>query len=65
LLAAVGEGSASYCTSCYTGKYPVAFPRDADTYLQLALKPVVDETHGGPAEGEEMPSTDRTRLDEH
>jgi amidophosphoribosyltransferase len=31
----------SYCTSCYTGVYPVAFPRDERAYLQLALK-VVD-----------------------
>ena len=27
-----------YCTSCYTGVYPVAFPRDEAAYLQLALK---------------------------
>ena len=30
--------SASYCTSCYTGQYPVAFPRDESGYLQLSLK---------------------------
>jgi amidophosphoribosyltransferase len=30
----------SYCTSCYTGVYPVAFPRDERAYLQLALKAV-------------------------
>ena len=30
----------SYCTSCYTGVYPVAFPRDEHAYLQLALKAV-------------------------
>ena len=29
-----------YCTSCYTGVYPVAFPRDEQAYLQLALKAV-------------------------
>ena len=28
----------SYCTSCYTGEYPVAFPKDEAAYLQLALK---------------------------
>ena len=28
----------SYCTSCYTGVYPVEFPRDKQSYLQLALK---------------------------
>jgi amidophosphoribosyltransferase len=38
LLSAVGEGRGSYCTSCYTGKYPVAFPQDEAAYLQLALK---------------------------
>ena len=38
LMHAVGEGSDHYCSSCYTGKYPVAFPRDEHSYLQLALK---------------------------
>jgi amidophosphoribosyltransferase len=38
LTGAVRGGSSSYCTSCYTGVYPVAFPRDQDAYLQLALK---------------------------
>lgn len=41
LRAAVGSQNGSYCTSCYTGVYPVAFPRDEQAYLQLALK-VVD-----------------------
>jgi amidophosphoribosyltransferase len=41
LKAAVGERQGDYCTSCYTGVYPVAFPRDEQAYLQLALK-VVD-----------------------
>jgi amidophosphoribosyltransferase len=41
LRAAVGADQQSYCTSCYTGIYPVAFPRDEHAYLQLALK-VVD-----------------------
>ena len=41
LRAAVGTEQRSYCTSCYTGVYPVAFPRDEHAYLQLALK-VVD-----------------------
>jgi amidophosphoribosyltransferase len=40
LRAAVGSGQNSYCTSCYTGVYPVAFPRDEQAYLQLALKAV-------------------------
>ena len=38
LLSAVGPTRGSYCTSCYTGRYPVAFPRDEAAYLQLALK---------------------------
>jgi amidophosphoribosyltransferase len=41
LRTAVGPQQGSYCTSCYTGTYPVAFPRDERAYLQLALK-VVD-----------------------
>ena len=40
LLRAVRPDSQSYCTSCYTGKYPVALPRDEHAYLQLALKAV-------------------------
>ena len=38
LMAAVGSGNKEYCSSCYTGHYPVEFPRDEKTYLQLALK---------------------------
>jgi amidophosphoribosyltransferase len=38
LMAAVGTGNKGYCSSCYTGNYPVAFPRDEKAYLQLALK---------------------------
>jgi amidophosphoribosyltransferase len=38
LLSAVGADRGSYCSSCYTGRYPVEFPRDEATYLQLALK---------------------------
>jgi len=40
LRQAVGENQGAYCTSCYTGVYPVAFPRDERAYLQLALKAV-------------------------
>ena len=40
LLASVAPQNGSYCTSCYTGHYPVAFPRDERAYLQLALKAV-------------------------
>jgi amidophosphoribosyltransferase len=38
MLSAVQTEKSSYCTSCYTGVYPVEFPRDEATYLQLALK---------------------------
>jgi amidophosphoribosyltransferase len=38
LLSAVKDQKSAYCTSCYTGVYPVEFPRDEATYLQLALK---------------------------
>jgi amidophosphoribosyltransferase len=38
LMRAVGERRAQYCSSCYTGVYPVEFPRDEKSYLQLALK---------------------------
>jgi amidophosphoribosyltransferase len=38
LRSAVGGSGGSYCTSCYTGEYPVAFPQDEAAYLQLALK---------------------------
>jgi amidophosphoribosyltransferase len=40
LRQAVGTEQRSYCTSCYTGVYPVAFPRDEHAYLQLALKAI-------------------------
>ncbi len=40
IRAAVGEEQTSYCTSCYTGVYPLPFPRDQHAYLQLALKAV-------------------------
>jgi amidophosphoribosyltransferase len=38
LLSAVGPARSSYCTSCYTGQYPVAVPQNESAYLQLALK---------------------------
>src|SRR6476659_6832580 len=38
LLSTVGTQHGSYCRSCYTGIYPVEFPRDEAQYLQLALK---------------------------
>jgi amidophosphoribosyltransferase len=38
LLQSVRGRGESYCTSCYTGRYPVAFPKDQNAYLQLTLK---------------------------
>src|SRR6187399_2093460 len=38
MLSSVGTDKVSYFTSCYTGEYPVAFPRNEAAYLQLALK---------------------------
>ncbi len=38
LTGSVRHGREKYCTSCYTGEYPVAFPRDEAAYLQLTLK---------------------------
>jgi amidophosphoribosyltransferase len=43
MLEAVGTGRQSYCTSCYTGQYPVEFPRNEAAYLQLTLKPLEQE----------------------
>jgi amidophosphoribosyltransferase len=37
LLSTVNTERSSYCTSCYTGKYPVPVPSDKATHLQLAL----------------------------
>src|SRR6185295_6846910 len=38
MMSAVGAERKGYCSSCYTGVYPVEFPRDEKAYLQLALK---------------------------
>ncbi len=38
LTGAVPDGRSKYCTSCYTGVYPVAFPNNEAAYQQLALK---------------------------
>ena len=40
LREAVGDTRNNYCTSCYTGVYPVSFPQNEEAYLQLALKAV-------------------------
>src|SRR5436190_2525442 len=37
LMSAVASERSSYCSSCYTGRYPVECPRDEVGYLQLAL----------------------------
>jgi len=38
LREAVGSRSGDYCTSCYTGDYPVEAPKDTEAYMQMALK---------------------------
>ncbi len=38
LMASVGGRRSAYCSSCFTGRYPVVFPQDEQAYLQLALK---------------------------
>jgi amidophosphoribosyltransferase len=52
LAGVVNGGHSAYCTSCYTGQYPVAFPRDEAAYMQLALK-----LNAGPAAEEPDPVT--------
>jgi amidophosphoribosyltransferase len=37
LLQSVNADRDRYCTSCYTGSYPVPFPREEAVYLQLPL----------------------------
>jgi amidophosphoribosyltransferase len=51
LTGAVKDGRSRYCTSCYTGVYPVAFPRDEARYLQLALKLNADGTSSPASDG--------------
>ena len=65
LTGAVAGGKSKYCTSCYTGVYPVAFPRDEAAYLQLALKlnpeaaPLILHPVSPPAFGaRDVPATD-------
>ena len=38
LKQAVGATSGDYCTSCYTGEYPVEGPKNEEAYMQMALK---------------------------
>jgi amidophosphoribosyltransferase len=58
LMASVPGGRSKYCTSCYTGVYPVAFPRNEAAYLQLALKlnPAPGSFAGGPDHGGDLPT---------
>jgi amidophosphoribosyltransferase len=59
LLGAVAPASRSYCTSCYTGHYPVEFPRDTESYLQLALK--LDKS-GNPEKVHRLELTDKVGI---
>ena len=34
LLRSVATGPETYCTSCYTGRYPVPFPQEEDVAAQ-------------------------------
>jgi amidophosphoribosyltransferase len=38
LFTAVNSHRSHYCTSCYTGRYPVPFPKDQAAQLRLALE---------------------------
>jgi amidophosphoribosyltransferase len=57
LTGAVSGGRSKYCTSCYTGVYPVAFPRDEAAYLQLALKLNGDAPAEPPSAFEQQPTS--------
>jgi len=46
LLASVNSRGSAYCTSCYTGRYPVPVPREEQLHVQLRLRPVVGEPAG-------------------
>ena len=37
-MSTVQSDRGKYCSSCYTGRYPVPVPQDEARYLQLALK---------------------------
>ncbi len=38
MLAGMNSHGSEFCTSCYTGRYPVPFPRDQAAQIQLPLK---------------------------
>ena len=46
LLAGVNSHRSDYCTSCYTGHYPVPFPKDQASQLTLPLKVVTSRESG-------------------
>ena len=48
LTGSVAGGHSAYCTSCYTGNYPVEFPRNEAAYLQLTLKLNEDDDRSTP-----------------
>jgi amidophosphoribosyltransferase len=60
LTGAVNGGRSRYCTSCYTGRYPVEFPREEAGHLQLPLKlnPDVGPKQAAPAVAESVLETD-------
>jgi amidophosphoribosyltransferase len=63
LLSAVGPDRASYCSSCYTGDYPVEFPTEESTGVEhqltlyrgdpLAHKPRAEDAVDNPVEAAE------------
>ena len=61
LTGAVPRRTSRYCTSCYTGVYPVAFPRDEGAYLQLALKLNGEGAGGAAPVPAEAPAVTRRR----
>jgi amidophosphoribosyltransferase len=62
LTGAVEGGRSKYCTSCYTGVYPVAFPRDEAAYLQLALKLHTEPAAPREGQSETMPRGEAVPL---
>ena len=48
MLASVNSHRAHYCTSCYTGRYPVPFPRRQADQVQLPLQLVNHSPHEEP-----------------
>ena len=63
LTGAVTGGRSKYCTSCYTGVYPVEFPRDEAKYLQLALKlPPASNGSDEPSPAEPAPTLENDAV---